>query len=133
MATPSYQAPPPQAYAPAGGVKKERPAGVTILAVLQFLSGIVYLGMGAMFLTGGGYGGYIPGLTEVLAIIGGIFIVLGLVCFLIGWGLWTLKGWARIIAIILAILSLCNIPIGTIIGIIILWYLFKPEIKAAFE
>ncbi|MDI6917577.1 MAG: hypothetical protein QMC80_07250 [Thermoplasmatales archaeon] len=116
-------------------VTKERPAGITILAVLMFISGIMWMIVGVVsgYYTAMLPGGAGAGLTGYATICTIVLVIVGLVYFLIGWGLWTLKGWARTIAIILAILSLCNIPVGTIIGIIILWYLFKPEIKAAFE
>ena len=62
-----------------------------------------------------------------------ILIIIGVLYIIAGWGLWTMKSWARLVAIILAIISVLNFPIGTILGIIILWYLFKPEIKEAFQ
>ena len=62
-----------------------------------------------------------------------IIIIIGVLYIIAGWGLWTMKSWARLVAIILAIISVLNFPIGTILGIIILWYLFKPEIKEAFQ
>ena len=65
--------------------------------------------------------------------IGIIIIIMGILYIITGWGLWTMKSWARLVAIILAIISVLNFPIGTILGIIILWYLFKPEIKEAFQ
>jgi hypothetical protein len=51
----------------------------------------------------------------------------------VGYGLWILKPWARIGAIALAIVSLIFMPIGTIAGGLILWYLLKPEVAVAFE
>jgi len=52
---------------------------------------------------------------------------------LVGWGLWQLKPWARIAAIVLAVLHLPGFPIGTLIGALILWYLLAdPDAKAAF-
>ncbi len=62
-----------------------------------------------------------------------VFGIIALVYFLIGFGLLKGKGWARVVAIILAIIGLLNVPIGTIISIIILIYLFKPETKAFFQ
>ncbi len=62
-----------------------------------------------------------------------VFGVIGALYFLTAWGLWTGQNWARIIAIILAILGLLNFPIGTVISIIILIYLFKSDVKAYFK
>ncbi len=51
----------------------------------------------------------------------------------VGWGIWTLRPWGRWGAIVLAVLDLWNVPIGTVIGTLILWYLFGPEGRAVFE
>lgn len=50
-----------------------------------------------------------------------------------GIGLITGKEWGRISAIIHAALSLFSMPIGTIIGILVLVYLTRPDIKLYFE
>ena len=72
--------------------------------------------------------------VDSMMIVGGVIALIVAVLYIItGWGLWTMKSWARIVAIILAIISLLSFPIGTIIGIVILWYLFKPEIKEVFH
>ncbi|MBS7287319.1 MAG: DUF2127 domain-containing protein [Candidatus Freyarchaeota archaeon] len=74
-------------------------------------------------------------------------IIIGIIDLIIAWGLLSLKGWARILAIVFAILSLLGgimslfpLSLTSIIGIIliiinivILWYLFKPEVKSAFQ
>ena len=105
-------------------MEKEKPGGIVILAILYILSGIFALGGGAiMFGLGGG----------VLAAVGGFVIIVGIIDFVIAFGLWNLQPWARIVAIIFAIIGLLSFPIGTIISVIILWYLFKPEIKEAFQ
>ena len=124
---------------PAGPM--ERPTGVTILAVLYFVQGIMMLMVPIMVSiclaemfslpgveeSGGGDELFAAGLMCWL-----VFGILALVYFLIGIGLLKGKGWARIIAIILAIIGLANVPIGTIISIIILIYLFKADVKAYF-
>jgi len=50
-----------------------------------------------------------------------------------GYGLLKLQSWARIAAIVLAILSLCSIPIGTILGGVVLYFLFQQESTQAFS
>ncbi|HSK43553.1 MAG TPA: hypothetical protein VLA83_06660 [Candidatus Binatia bacterium] len=96
------------------------------------------------------------GAAGVLAGLGaaaGIFIIIiGGVGALVGFGLWKLKGWARIVSIVLAgiggALQLLGM-LGTLVHFnlfalmwgafwvavdaLIIWYLLKPEVKAAFQ
>jgi hypothetical protein len=53
--------------------------------------------------------------------------------FAIGWGLLQREPWARILAIILAFLSLFNIPFGTALGIYSLWVLLPAQSDAEYE
>ena len=50
-----------------------------------------------------------------------------------GIGLLQGKEWARILAIIHAVLNVLNVPIGTVIGVLVLVYLTRPEIAAYFK
>ena len=50
-----------------------------------------------------------------------------------GIGLLQGKGWGRILSIVNAALSLFRIPLGTIIGILVLIYLAKPDVREYFE
>ena len=51
----------------------------------------------------------------------------------VGYSLMQMQKWARIAAIILAVLALCGFPIGTILGGIVLYFMFaNDEVKAAF-
>ena len=108
-----------------------RPSGVTILAVLYWLSAIVAVLGGLAYIGGMLY--FLPPLfLAFFWVLGSVLIAVGLVDLVIGWGLWNLKKWARTLAIVLAVIGLISFPIGTIISIITLWYLFKAEIKACF-
>lgn len=110
-----------------------RPTGVTILSVLAFLQGLLLLVGGATMLV---LGSAIPGLgalpAGVLAGVGGVFVLIGLVYFLAGWGLLTGENWAWILSIVLAVIGLFAFPIGTVISIIILYYLTRPKVKRFF-
>ncbi|MGQ9838999.1 MAG: hypothetical protein ACUVR4_00405 [Anaerolineae bacterium] len=59
-------------------------------------------------------------------------LLITLANWVIGWGLWQGRDWARIGAIGLAVFRLFNIPLGTIIGGLIIWYLLREETKAEF-
>ncbi|MHA1711033.1 MAG: DUF7144 family membrane protein [Candidatus Freyarchaeota archaeon] len=125
-----------------------RPAGVTLLGVLYIIMAIIYILSGIVgFLLTSPFGDLFGPTLIFSGAMAIVPIVIGIIDLVIGWGLLALKGWARILAIVFAILgllgglaSLIVFPIGTIIGIIeiilsiiILWYLFKPEIASAFE
>ena len=116
-----------------------RPTGVTILSVLYFLKALLSLISGALVLGVLSLIGPIG--VAIGTIIGGALIMIGLIQMFIVWGLWTGRGWARFIAIIFTILSiLADIGgtialnplsmIGLVISVIILWYLFQPQVKA---
>jgi len=141
-----------------------RPVGVTILAIIDYLSAVFLILAGLGFVLGGGMvatilsqnsqlSSQIPaGLLGSLGVGVGIgFFIGAAICALLGWGLWGLKNWARIITIILLVLdallavlgvlfSLMHFSIGSIIwngfwlaiyGLII-WYLLQPNVKRAF-
>ena len=50
-----------------------------------------------------------------------------------GVGLLKFRPWARILAIVVAVINLIHIPIGTIVGIYGLWVLFNKETEALFD
>jgi uncharacterized membrane protein HdeD (DUF308 family) len=108
--------------------QKHRPLGVTIIAILTAVGGIVFLTSGVVLLLIG---------------IGVIFLVIGVAFLVVAYGLWKGKGWAwtitlilSVIGIILAIISLAIGNAGAIISIIIhgvvIYYLYRPNVKAFF-
>lgn len=119
-------------------VSKKCPDLVALIAVYHFVvAALIFLGVCALVI----------GLIAVLvsaphqhALIGaiaitGVMVIMGLLLIanvVVGWGLLALKGWARWMAIVMGLLSLPNIPIGTLVGIFTLWYLLSEEGKAAF-
>jgi hypothetical protein len=56
-----------------------------------------------------------------------LFLIIGIFYFITGWGLLNLKKWSWYIALILALIGLIGFPIGTIISIIVLWYLWRTK------
>jgi hypothetical protein len=147
----------------------QRPTGVTILAVLEFIGGALgilggcgLVGLGALggaTAVGGAAAGEagraaVAGGLGILGIGLGVFtIILSVVGLFIGYGLWTLKKWAwnaarilSIVSIVFSIIGILNSILGgqgadssilssavTIaINAFIVYYLNKPEVKAAF-
>jgi hypothetical protein len=60
-------------------------------------------------------------------LVAGIFLVLALANLVIGWGLYQRRSWARLAAIILALFRLPNFPFGSVIGVLIIWYLLSAQ------
>ncbi len=63
----------------------------------------------------------------------GILVVFGAMDFIVAAGLYWTQGWARLAAIAMGVTSaIFALPVGTVPAILLLVYLFKPEVKAAF-
>ncbi len=109
----------------------DKPTGILVCAILFAIGGLLSvlggLGMllmgGAMFGMGGAdaeVAGMFAGMMGIFAVIA---IIIGVAEIVVAYGIWNLKKWARIAGIVLAVISLISIPIGTIIGIVILYFL----------
>jgi len=62
-----------------------------------------------------------------------LFTVLGIPGIVAGAGVLARRAWGRILAIVVAVLSLLNFPIGTIIGIYAIWVLLQEEAATYFK
>jgi len=112
---------------------------VTLVAVISIVFGGLGISIGLMGLVAISGGGLISGdlmamrITRIVGPAVGLFFFLTSVPEVIaGIGLLKRRNWARILAIILAILDLINIPIGTAIGIYALWVLLNDETARLF-
>jgi hypothetical protein len=63
----------------------------------------------------------------IMLSVSGVFFALGIPSLIAGIGLLKQKGWARTLAIVLAILALASFPIGTAASIYTLWVLTRTE------
>ena len=128
----------------------KRPDLIVLIAVWEFLSALgILIGIGAIasafffvcpwmgmwWWDAGdmwgmpGFGGFaIVGLGNALLVMVAYFIL----ALMGGIGLLRGKEWGRILSIVHAALSLFWVPIGTVIGILILIYLVKPEVRDYF-
>ena len=73
---------------------------------------------------------FLPGLITGLGV--GV-LVLGVLGVATGWGLWQREPWARIVALILGVLSLLHFPLGTALGIYTLWLLLPNDAAAEYS
>ena len=146
-----------------------RPIGVTLIAILDFLAMVFQLGIGIVFLVGMSFmGAFLSGLaaqngqlsgvdfTRIMAGVGVAFAIcaflFGIVSALIGWGMFTLKNWARIVSMVYSCIGILLFGLGVLLSLVrfqpfrlvwnggwlvvnglIVWYLLQPQVKAVFE
>jgi hypothetical protein len=111
--------------------QQNRPLGVTIIAVLMIIAGIVSLVFGSIFFLFGGF----------------VLVAVGIASIVMAYGLWEGKRWAWIITLILSVIGvisgIASIAIGNVGGIVsaiirviiygvIIYYLYRPNVKAFF-
>jgi type II secretory pathway pseudopilin PulG len=69
----------------------------------------------------------------LMMVVGALLVGWGLVSLACGIGLWKLKSWGRTLLMVLSVIGLLNIPVGTVISILILVYMNKPGVKVLFS
>jgi hypothetical protein len=113
---------------------------VTVLGVIHIaLGSLGLLAAGIVFVAvfGGGLISGDPHAMFVTSIVGGsIAAFLGLLSLpgvICGFGLIKLKSWARVLALVLAVLNLPNVPLGTALGIYSFWVLLNQETELVFS
>lgn len=144
-----------------------RPVGVTILAVLYYLGAASCVVGGIAMIAGGGFiatlikqqaqssgagAGGAGLLAGVGAALGVFFLLVAAVYVLLGWGLWALKNWARIVTVVLCAIFLALQLLGLVtvlthfnlrslissllwiaVDAVIIGYLLQAGVKAAFQ
>lgn len=116
-----------------------RPDGVVLTAVWFALGAVFWLlGVAAMLIFA------LPpvlsetsGSDQYYAVAGVSFgalvvAIMGVVSAITAVGLFRMRPWSRYLAIVLAALGLLAIPIGTVVGGLIIWYMLQDEAKIAF-
>ena len=92
----------------------------------------------SLFVASGQWTGLVSGPEMAIFVILLVFIMLLLLAYFImslAAGIGTIQGknWARILGIVHAVINIVNFPVGTAIGILIIVYLEKAEVKAYFN
>lgn len=125
-----------------------RPIGITLLAVLHVLQAVFLFFGGVALLALGAFArrrffGMPHFLHGVVSLIGVVVVVVGVLYLGLAWGLWSGRGWAWTISLILAVLGiivsvvfLARGGLGTLVVLIldavIVYYLFTPNVRAFF-
>jgi uncharacterized membrane protein (DUF2068 family) len=109
--------------------QKRRPLGVTIIAILLILGGLIWL---------------VSGLILLIILVGIVFLALGIAYLVMAYGLLKGRGWAWTISLILSgigvIAGIYHIAqnnlgggiVSIIINGVIIYYLYRPNVKAFF-
>jgi len=108
--------------------QEHRPLGVTIIAILMVIGGLIFLASGLVLLLIG---------------VGIILLALGIAYMVMAYGLWKGKGWAWTITLILSaigiILAIVSIATGNVTAIVsaviqgvVIYYLFRPNVRLFF-
>ena len=128
------------------GTVRKRPLGITIIAILLFISAVIEIIGGLSSLLGGN----LPTGTPSQVLLGWFPLILGVIELVLAWGLWTLKPWAywgtlivEIIIILSHFFGFLNLPkthsalaviSGGIVSIIIVIYLLVDRhVRQAFQ
>ncbi len=119
----------------------KKPDAIILIALWQFFSAFMaVVGIAAVALVA--YptvkGLHLYGIAHLGAMfglaVGMLMLVFYIILAIIGAvGLLSGREWGRILTIVLAALSLFAIPFGTIIGILVIMYLVKPEAREYFQ
>jgi uncharacterized membrane protein HdeD (DUF308 family) len=110
--------------------QKHRPLGVTLVAILTAIGGLIFLGSGL-------------GLGLLIIGFGFLLLVLGIAFLVMAYGLWNGRGWAWTITLILSMIGIIvaiativagnvSAVINIIIHAVVIYYLYRPNVKAYF-
>lgn len=72
-------------------------------------------------------------LTSLFTTLGIVVLAKAACGFIAGWGLLQRESWARIVALVLAFISLFNIPFGTALGVYTLWALMPVQSQQEYD
>ena len=122
--------------------RRRRPLGITIIAILLFIQAVFEIVVGIFSFFGHIITNPLSGL-----LVGWIPLAVGILLFILAWGLWTLKPWAYWVTLVLEIVniilhflgygqthSILAIISGGIISIIIVIYLLVDRnVRRAFQ
>ena len=134
---------------------RHRPIGISIMAILAFLFGLLITLLGALFIVGGAavsnsvsssFGLLVGG---ALAVLGAIVLLFGLLYIVFAIGAWKLKGWAWWLGLIGSVLfilggiasysaassagtSTGGSLVSLVVAVVIFVYLVTPGVRRAF-
>lgn len=123
---------------------RQRPDGVTLVAIYQFVTAVFLLlgsciilafGIPVIFLAPAPFANPSDGLVLLLllCLAMGALLAMGVASAVVGWGMLKQAPWARTGGILLGIPALLGFPVWTIAAVIVIVYLSSDEARAAFD
>lgn len=123
-----------------------RPLGVTIIAILAFINGLLGLCVPGLVIIGGGIGALFSGGLGLIVVCGGLLLAAGpLVWLLVSYGAWNLRPWAWWAGMVATGITVVGVVVNIINGvgilqamasaplsIVIFIYLLLPDIRRVF-
>ena len=115
----------------------KKPDSLIFIAIWEFTTAFAaFLGLGAVAFIAfpaAMWGSALPAAIFGLSI--AILVLIYFIDIAIAGGIGLLKGreWGRVLSIIHSVPSLFSVPVGTIIGIIVIMYLMKADVKRYFQ
>ncbi len=112
----------------------------TVLGWIYVVSNAVFLAIGLFLfvllsgiglVVGDAAGTFILGFLAMA--LAALMMLLGLPGMLAGYGLLKRRPWGRVLALVVGILGLANVPIGTLIGLYTLWVLLQEQASVVFR
>ena len=123
-----------------------RPLGVTIIAILSFINGLLGLCVPGLVIIGGGIGALFTGGLGLIVVCGGLLLAAGpLVWLLVAYGAWNQRPWAWGAGMVATGITVIGVVVNIINGvgilqavasaplsIVIFIYLWLPDIRRVF-
>jgi hypothetical protein len=105
---------------------------VRLLGILWLASAVIHMIPGFFLVAFFRHGMILPPdapvfVNGLMHFIGLTFLGGAILSLMAGWGLLERQPWARMLAIVLAVLHLINVPFGTALGVYTLWVLLPAE------
>lgn len=129
---------------PSSAPERDIETHFTLIAVLNLLLALPALLFGSLVFFGSLVGaGFVeafadvPGLGSLVAaaglVVGLVIVLLAVPGIVSAIGLLKREPWAKVWTLVVAALSLLNVPVGTAFGIYALWVMTRPETDAALQ
>ncbi len=110
-------------------LQRVRPAVITLLSAIKFVSGICWLFLSVPLIVLSGRSPDGP----VLLVLGIASSMLGVGALVCGYGLWRLRAYGRYLQIAFSCLGLIGFPLQTVISILVLVYMFNGGVRVLFS